>query len=188
MPPSKAAAERLAGVTRSAARCSLRSRGGSCRLAAIVVGYRTRSAALAERRSVGRPDAESRKLRPSQPNDAREIVSVLSPCCRPTSEMSANRRQPRERRGSWFRWGAWLPLATLVGVTFYARRFDGWGSWATAPLFLLPVALSAVLLLIGAFKLRSEQASGQVRRSTLAACALGAAPLLWFLSRVVQSQ
>jgi hypothetical protein len=85
-----------------------------------------------------------------------------------------------------FTWGAWIPLASLVGVNLYARQFDGWGRWATAPLFLVPVLLGLVFLLTGASQLRRERDAGGIRLRTLAACALGAAPLLWFLSRVIQ--
>jgi len=44
----------------------------------------------------------------------------------------------------------WLPAAVLVVVELYASRFDGWGAWATGPLFLLPLILSLILSITGA--------------------------------------
>jgi len=85
--------------------------------------------------------------------------------------------------GSVLRWSAWIPLACLVGVRLYVRRFDGWGAWSAAPLFLLPVLLSGAFFLVSAFELRAERAAGGLRRGTLLACVLGAVPLLWFLWR-----
>jgi hypothetical protein len=121
---------------------------------------------------------------------ARILLSWFQPSPRVAdlpSEVPRNRSPQRERRSPCLRWGAWLPLASLIGVAFYARRFDGWGGWATAPLFLLPVFLSVVLLVIGASEIRDERAAGRIQLGTLAACALGAIPLLWFLLRVVRS-
>jgi hypothetical protein len=101
--------------------------------------------------------------------------------------MQADRDSQRARRSSMLPWSAWIPLASLLGVNLYARQFDGWGGWATAPLFLVPVFLGLVFLLIGVSQLRRERDAGGIRLGTLAACALGAAPFLWFLLRAVQS-
>jgi hypothetical protein len=46
----------------------------------------------------------------------------------------------------------WIPVASLVAVEIYAAQFDGWGVWATAPLFLLPFILSVVIASAGLVK------------------------------------
>lgn len=82
---------------------------------------------------------------------------------------------------------AWIPLALLVGVHLYSHEFDGWGRWAAAPLFLLPVMVSAALAIIGIAICRREAGAG--RSLTLAATATFAAavPALWFLARALGS-
>ena len=39
----------------------------------------------------------------------------------------------------------WIPVASLVAIEVYASGFDGWGAWAMAPLFLVPLVLSLVI-------------------------------------------
>ena len=51
---------------------------------------------------------------------------------------------------------AWLPLALLLGAQFYASQLEGWGRWAAAPLFLVPLILSAILVAIGVNVCRRE--------------------------------
>jgi hypothetical protein len=80
---------------------------------------------------------------------------------------------------------AWLPLALLLGVQFYARQFDGWGRWAAAPLFLLPVMLSAVLVMFGIAICRREAAAGRALAATATATLAAAIPALWFVVRVL---
>lgn len=82
---------------------------------------------------------------------------------------------------------AWLPLALLLGVQFYARQFDGWGRWAAAPLFLLPVILSAVLVTIGVAICRREAAAGRALAAVATATLAAAIPALWFAVRVFAS-
>ena len=82
---------------------------------------------------------------------------------------------------------ACLPLLLLLAVQFYAGQFEGWGRWAAAPLFLVPVILSVILVAIGVSicrrEARANRSLGLVASATLAA----AIPMLWFLARVLAS-
>ena len=77
----------------------------------------------------------------------------------------------------------WIPLACLVAVELYARSFDGWGAWATAPLFLLPFVLSLAIAAGGTYQAVSELRSGAARSSTLLFSAIAAAPIAWLMVR-----
>jgi hypothetical protein len=77
----------------------------------------------------------------------------------------------------------WLPLACLVAIELYARNFDGWGAWATAPLFLLPFGLSLAIAGAGAHQAFSELRSSAARSSTFLFTAVAAAPIAWLLVR-----
>jgi len=77
----------------------------------------------------------------------------------------------------------WLPTISLVAVEFYVRNFEGWGAWATAPLFLLPLVLSAVIAFAGILQIFFEFRAGAVRTSTAVAIAVALLPCLWLLVR-----
>ena len=77
----------------------------------------------------------------------------------------------------------WLPVIILVVVEFYARNFDGWGEWATAPLFLLPLVFSVTIAGTGAVKLFLEFRNGSVRSLTMISIAVSLIPFLWLLVR-----
>ena len=77
----------------------------------------------------------------------------------------------------------WLPVACLIVVELYARTFEGWGSWATAPLFLLPAVLSLAIAGAGAYEAVSELRSGCVRRSTVGYTVAAACPIVWIMVR-----
>jgi len=82
---------------------------------------------------------------------------------------------------------AWVPLAVLIGLQFYALKFESWGLWSTAPLFLVPVVLSLVFTVIGlaiCYRIALER-----RPLTPAATATltAAIPALWFVARVLAS-
>lgn len=80
-----------------------------------------------------------------------------------------------------------LPLLLLLGVQFYAREFEGWGRWAAAPFFLVPVILSAVLVAIGVSVCRREARAGRSLALLASATLAAAIPMLWFLARVLAS-
>jgi len=77
----------------------------------------------------------------------------------------------------------WLPVIILVVVEFYARNFDGWGAWSTAPLFLLPLVLSITIAGTGAVKLFLEFRNSSVRALTVISIAVALIPFLWLLVR-----
>ena len=77
----------------------------------------------------------------------------------------------------------WIPLACLVAVEVYASGFDGWGAWATAPLFLLPGILSLSIGLMGAAQCVAELRGGSLQRRSVAWTLVAAAPLFWLLVR-----
>lgn len=85
----------------------------------------------------------------------------------------------------WFYVIAWLPIAALLGVQLYARQFEGWGQWAIAPLFLLPVILSVVLVIIGIAICRREAGAGRALAAPATATLAAAIPALWFVVRVL---
>lgn len=82
---------------------------------------------------------------------------------------------------------AWVPLALLLGAQFYASQFEGWGRWATAPLFLLPLILSAIFVAIGISVCRREAQEGRSLALPASATLASAIPALWFLARVLAS-
>jgi len=82
---------------------------------------------------------------------------------------------------------AWLPLALLVGVQLYASQLEGWGRWAAAPLFLVPVILSVILGTIGVSVCRREARAGRSLATVAGATLAAAIPALWFLARVLAS-
>ncbi len=94
--------------------------------------------------------------------------------------MEPTRRQPA---ATLLRRVFWIPAACLVGVEVYARSFDGWGAWATGPLFLLPLFLSVAISAAGARDVFSELRSGGTRRSTLLFTAVAVAPTAWLMMR-----
>jgi hypothetical protein len=82
---------------------------------------------------------------------------------------------------------AWLPLALLLGLQFYARQFEGWGRWAVAPLFLAPLILSVILVAIGISVCRREAREGRSVALPASATLASAIPALWFLARALAS-
>ena len=90
-----------------------------------------------------------------------------------------------DRRFDWFKILALIPLGSLVYLTFFVRRFDGWGSWAAAPLLLTPILLSLPTTIIGVLRIVGERRAGAIRRSTAALTLVAAAPILWILWRFI---
>ena len=77
----------------------------------------------------------------------------------------------------------WIPGISLIAVEVYVGEFDGWGAWATAPLFLLPSVLSLAIALAGLRDLYVEARSGKALGATLTLTVLAAAPIAWLLVR-----
>jgi uncharacterized membrane protein len=44
---------------------------------------------------------------------------------------------------------SWIPLASLIVILLYLKRFDGWGSWGAAALFLPVILISGIMGIIG---------------------------------------
>ncbi len=88
-----------------------------------------------------------------------------------------------EPTANLFRRVFWLPAACLVAVELYARNFDGWGAWATAPLFLLPMVLSLAIAAAGARDVFSELRSGGPRSATLILTTVAVSPFAWLMVR-----
>ena len=82
---------------------------------------------------------------------------------------------------------ACLPLLLLLAVQFYAGEFEGWGRWAAAPLFLVPVILSAILVAVGIGVCRREAGAGRALGLVAGATLAAAIPMLWFLARLLAS-
>jgi hypothetical protein len=92
----------------------------------------------------------------------------------------------RHRSNNPFWWIlAALPLASWVAISAYASRFDGWGGWAAAPLFLIPIALGVVGALSGMLRIVSFPSGSAGRRVAWAQTLLASPPVLWFLWRLL---
>lgn len=85
-----------------------------------------------------------------------------------------------------FRLLCWTPVASWIYARAVVEQYDGWGAWAAAPLLLVPVALSALLVGVGLLLISR---SGQGRSSSWDWIAIGIAalPLVWIALRVVTS-
>jgi hypothetical protein len=77
----------------------------------------------------------------------------------------------------------WVPAACLVTIEVYAANFDGWGAWATAPLFLVPFVFSLAIAGAGAVQCILEARARSTRRSSIVFTLLAGLPLLWLLVR-----
>lgn len=77
----------------------------------------------------------------------------------------------------------WLPPASLLAVEIYAGNYDGWGAWATAPLFLVPFLLSFSIGGAGALRCISELRAGCLQVSTAVFTGVAAFPVAWLLLR-----
>ena len=77
----------------------------------------------------------------------------------------------------------WIPATSLVAVEIYVSQFDGRGSWATAPLFLVPLALSVVIAGAGFLQCLLEWRARSNRVSTMVLTFLAALPFFWLLVR-----
>ena len=92
----------------------------------------------------------------------------------------------RHRSNSALWWiTAALPLTSWAAVSVYASRFDGWGAWAAAPLFLIPIALGVVGALSGMLRIVSFPSGSAERRIAWAQTLLASPPVLWFLWRLL---
>ena len=80
-------------------------------------------------------------------------------------------------------WSFLMPIASLIGIEIYASSFDGWGRWATAPLFLVPLALSLVIACVGVTQCVLEFRSRVARPSTVAFTVVAGLPILWLVVR-----
>lgn len=83
-----------------------------------------------------------------------------------------------------FRWICWIPAALWIGTRRYVEGYDGWGRWAAAPLFLLPIAVSA-LFVGGALLFAGRRAGPEPDTGDWIAIGVSALPLLWFAFRAV---
>jgi len=76
-----------------------------------------------------------------------------------------------------------MPVAGLAAVEIYVRHFDGWGAWAAAPLFLLPLLSSLAIAGAGAIQCLVEARAGTLRPATAACTGVAALPIVWLLVR-----
>ena len=80
-------------------------------------------------------------------------------------------------------WSFWIPVASLIGIELYVGNFDGWGAWAAAPLFLVPLVLSVAVAGAGATRCVLELRSGSPRPSSVVFTVVAALPIFWLLVR-----
>ena len=74
-------------------------------------------------------------------------------------------------------------MASLIAVEIYASGFDGWGAWATAPLFLVPFVFSLAIAGEGAVQCLLELRARSSRPSSAVFTVVAALPFLWLLVR-----
>jgi len=84
-----------------------------------------------------------------------------------------------------FRFISWIPIAVWIATEMYTRGFEGWGQWAAAPMFLVPVVLSAAMVPVGLRLCRDQSRAAGPIRPTAVATLLAAVPALWFLARAL---
>lgn len=82
-------------------------------------------------------------------------------------------------------WTCWIPVAAFFLTKLALRRYEGWGAWAAAPLFLLPIILSASMLAVGIALAAQEHRAGLAIRWTVTAAALAGSVFAWFLLRAL---
>ena len=80
-------------------------------------------------------------------------------------------------------WSFWIPVASLIGIELYVGNFDGWGAWAAAPLFLVPLLLSVAIAGAGATRCFLEFRSGLPRPSSMVFTLIASLPIFWLLVR-----
>jgi hypothetical protein len=90
---------------------------------------------------------------------------------------------PPRRAGRGLALACWLPVATLVAIELYVRSFEGWGAWAAAPLFLLPLTLSVAIAGVGAVQWLRDLRAGSGRASSVIFIAVALIPVVWLLVR-----
>lgn len=88
------------------------------------------------------------------------------------------------RRFDLFTVLAFVPLASMLAMTRYVSRFDGWGAWGAAPLLLIPPILSLLVTGIGVLRVLAIRQDGRPGGIALALTAIAAVPLLWLLWRL----
>jgi len=86
---------------------------------------------------------------------------------------------------SYFRGLCWIPAALWICARVSTERYDGWGAWAAAPIFLIPVAVSAMFVGVGVL-LGSRPGSGRFRGGDRLAIGVAALPLLWLALRLLR--
>ena len=57
---------------------------------------------------------------------------------------------------------SWIPLGLFIATSIYVRQYDGWGAWAAAPLFLVPLAASLGFGLYGVWLCWQAKRSGEL--------------------------
>ena len=78
-----------------------------------------------------------------------------------------------------------MPLASLAIAFWYVNRFEGWGAWATAPIFLPVIGFSAIMGLAGLVLWLREWRNGRRAFGLLMAALLAGSVSILFLAKVI---
>ncbi len=81
---------------------------------------------------------------------------------------------------------SWIPLASLIALLRYVKRFDGWGAWGAAPLFLPVIGLSAIMGLVGIVLYFRQLRNGHRDFRLLAATLLAGSVAFYYFIRGFQ--
>jgi len=88
--------------------------------------------------------------------------------------------EPGDRRSSAsLRWLCWLPLVSLLAVEAYVGSFEGWGSWASAPILLVPAVISLAVVLPAVFDCLAAIRAGTLRPTTVLFTVIAGLPIIW---------
>lgn len=79
---------------------------------------------------------------------------------------------------------SWVPLLVHLLVLRTVGRYEGWGAWAAAPLFIPGIVLSAGMALAGAALFLRRQQRANIDVVLLAATALAGSVAGYYLVRV----
>jgi hypothetical protein len=75
---------------------------------------------------------------------------------------------------------SWLPLAMYIAAYYIILKVDGWGQWASAPLFIPSLLSSFVYAVVGIYLLTMKPNQLGMTKHFLFSLLLSSSVALWF--------